>query len=156
MGATVARKSKGASTGRTGKIIEIDADLVRVHWTRKANGVQMSTRSWIHGEELLVVTSIHKAQQAIADKMNYMITEVGKGALTSIEEGELIEQLENASQHRSVWGTAIRMHFEKPIEERDDWELINGMASQCMDDLFTMICVVGQKAVILLLRTVNL
>lgn len=98
---------------------------------------------------------MNKAQQSVADKMKYIIEQVGQGKLSSLEEGELIERLENASQHKSIWGVAIRNHFEKPIEDRDDWQLINGLASQCMDDLFTMICVVGQEAIILLLRTVN-
>lgn len=155
MGSTVARKSKGASTGRTGKVIEINGDHVRVHWTKKANGQPMSSRSWINGGELIEVAPISKAQQSVADKMNYIIGKMSEGPLTSLDEGELIERLENARDHKSIWGVAIRNHFEKPIEDRDDWQLINGMASQCMDDLFGMVCIVGQEAVILLLRTVN-
>lgn len=55
MGATVARRSKGASTGRTGQIIEINENMVRVHWTKKAKGEPMSERSWIQASELIVV-----------------------------------------------------------------------------------------------------
>ena len=155
IGATVARRSKGASTGRTGQVIEIDGDYIRVHWTKKANGGQMSARNWINRGELMVVATLTKAQQSIADKMTYIINRVGEGPLSSLDEGELIGRLEAAKDHKSIWGVAIRQHFDKPAEDRDDWHLINGMASQCMDDLFGMVCIIGQEAVILLLRTVN-
>lgn len=55
IGATVARRSKGASTGRTGQIIELNEDQVRVHWTKKSKGEPMSQRSWINSGELMVV-----------------------------------------------------------------------------------------------------
>lgn len=55
VGDTVARKSKGASTGRTGQVIELDGYQVRVHWTKKSNGEPMSHRSWINANELMVI-----------------------------------------------------------------------------------------------------
>lgn len=56
IGATVARKSKGASTGRTGQVIELHEGQARVHWTKKSNGEPMSQRNWINEGELMVVS----------------------------------------------------------------------------------------------------
>lgn len=55
LGDTVARSSKGASTGRTGQVIELDGNRARVHWTKKSNGQPMSERNWINVGELMVV-----------------------------------------------------------------------------------------------------
>lgn len=98
---------------------------------------------------------MNKAQQAIHEKMTYMMERVSQGPLSSFEEGQLLEILQNIQRGNSLWAVAVINHFKQPADQRDDWELINGLASQCRDDLFTMICVLGQAAVIYLLRTLN-
>jgi hypothetical protein len=98
---------------------------------------------------------MNKAQQIIAEKMNYMIAQVGDGPLSSWEEGDLLDILQKMQHGKSIWAQAIRGHFQQDPEKRNDWELINGLANQCRDDLLTMVCVVGQAALIYLLRTLN-
>lgn len=156
IGATVAFKSKGASTGRTGQVIELNDERARIHWTKKSNGQPMSQRNWIHTWELMVISGgLNRAQQSVANKMDYIIEQIGNGPLTSLEEGELLEILQNLKRGDSILGHSIQKHFDLPADQRDDWEMINGLASQCYDDLFTMVCVVGQAGVILLLRTLK-
>ena len=95
---------------------------------------------------------MNRAQLAVQKKMQYIITGIEEGPLTSIEEGELIELLEFAKKHNSIWGKAIRNNLDD-LDARAD--LIKGLAGQCIDDIFTMTCVVGQKAVLFLLRTIQ-
>jgi hypothetical protein len=58
IGATVARKSKGATNGRTGQVIELQGNRARIHWTKKGNGGSMSTRSWVLISEIMVVKPV--------------------------------------------------------------------------------------------------
>lgn len=92
-----------------------------------------------------------KATDSIQQKMTYMISRVEEGPLSSFEEAELLELLERAQNHPSIWGSAIR----KDLHTEQRHELLAGLASQCADDLFTMVCILGQKAVIYLLRSLE-
>lgn len=96
---------------------------------------------------------MNTAQQAVQKKMQYVIDQVAKGPLSCIEEGELIESLSKIKAEGSLWGRSIALHFENP--EADHNALIKDLASQCMDDIFTMSCVVGLKTAIMILRTVS-
>lgn len=93
------------------------------------------------------------AQISVQQKMQYVINLIGQGPLSSIEEGELLENLQGRNNSSSLWGIAIKNHFEK--EQQDHKEFIAGLASQCQDDIFTMACVVGLGNAILLLRTIQ-
>jgi hypothetical protein len=152
IGATVARRSKGASTGRTGQIIELNDDQARVHWTKKSDGTPMSTRSWINASELMVVGSANKAIASIQEKMRYMVSRVQEGPLVQEEYDEMIGILSRV-KGTDMWSIGIRKYLEGPRDH--DAEFIAGLASQCMDDIFTMTCIVGQKCLIYLLRTVS-
>jgi hypothetical protein len=153
IGATVARKSKGASTGRTGQVIELNDGHARVHWTKKANGQPMSQRNWINEGELMVVSGgDSKATASIRKKMEYIIDRVKDGQLGEAEMTELMNILAKVNG-TSMWAIGIRGYMDGP--RGHDQEFIRGLADQCMDDIFTMTCIVGQAAVIYLLRTVN-
>lgn len=93
---------------------------------------------------------MNEVQHAVASKMQYIIDEIGNGPLSSIEEQDLIETLKMRSDNESIWGVAIKTHFDKG--NTDHSALIQGLASQCKDDIFTMICIVGLKGSIYLLR----
>lgn len=97
-----------------------------------------------------------KAREAVRLKMVGILDQIGQGPLNSLERVELLGLLRMAG-HRSdsLWADAIRLHFIKPPAQRNDSQLIEALASQCLDDLFTMVCIVGQKAAIYLLRTVK-
>lgn len=95
-----------------------------------------------------------KAIDAIRKKMEYVIDRVGAGSLNMRELKALTEHLASI-KHDSIWGLAIQQHFAKPELERNDLALIEHLADQAMDDIFTMTCILGLQAVILILRTVN-
>lgn len=98
-----------------------------------------------------------KAVYSVQKKMNYIIGRVQFGPLTSYEEGELFELLEKFGNDNSIWNIAVKNHFKAKNagSEVDTWDLIEGLARQCMDDLFTMVCCFNQDTVIYLLRTVK-
>lgn len=152
IGATVARRSKGASTGRTGQVIELNDGYARVHWTKKAKGEPMNVRSWINASDLMVVTGPNKATESVRKKMAYIISRVEEGPLVQEERDELLKILANVTGD-NIWAIGIRSYMEGVRE--NDAQFIAGLADQCMDDIFTMTCIVGQKAVIYLLRTVQ-
>lgn len=96
---------------------------------------------------------MNEAQQSVQSKMQYVIDAIGKGPLSCMEEGELIESLAKIKPEGSLWGRSISLHFENP--EADHTALIKDLHSQCKDDIFTMACVVGLKTAILILRSSN-
>lgn len=95
-----------------------------------------------------------KAITAIQQKFDYVISHVQEGPLSKDEHEDLIRILNTKRYHESMWGKAIDSVLNTD-EGADNSELIQGLASQCMDDIFTMVCIVGQKAVIYLLRTIE-
>jgi len=151
IGDTIARSSKG---GRTGQVIELDADRARIHWTKKANGEKMSQRNWINVREIMVVKPVdeNRAVASIRKKMSYIISRVEEGPLVAEEREEMLAIL-GRIKGTDMWSIGIRKYMEGDRDHDD--EFIEGLASQCMDDIFTMTCVVGQKAVIYLLRTIK-
>lgn len=151
IGATVALRSKGASTGRTGQVIELNDGRARVHWTKKSNGQALDIRNWINAGELIIVGE-GKAITSVRKKMAYIINRVEQGPLVQEERDELFAIL-GKIKGDNLWATGIRSYMEG-ARDHDD-QFIAGLAEQCMDDIFTMVCIVGQKAVIYLLRTVN-
>lgn len=100
----------------------------------------------------LLNDDLNAGQLSVLKKMQYVIDLIGKGPLSSVEEGELIQGLESRKDHSSLWGIAIKSHFESGMDHK---EFIEGLASQCSDDIFTMSCVVGLGNAILLLRTIQ-
>jgi hypothetical protein len=87
---------------------------------------------------------------ALEKKFQYVLSRVEEGPLSAFDEEELIDVLGHAKKHNSIWGEAIRNNL-KPIFS-DNAELIKGLAQQCRDDIFTMVCVLGQKGAILVMR----
>jgi hypothetical protein len=84
IGDTVARSSKGASTGRTGQVIELLEGYARVHWTRKAKGEPMSQRNWIKEGDLVVV----KRAEPVSDRpltWEILLVAVGQGKMPMVE-----------------------------------------------------------------------
>lgn len=79
--------------------------------------------------------------------MTTLISEVGS-PLTFREEGTLIDILKKVPQD-TIWGIGIARSF---ADGKDTRELIKVLASQCMDDPFTMACVVGMTGLKYLLR----
>jgi len=108
-------------------------------------------------ENLLKNLGRNKAVLSVEIKMKYIISRVEAGPLTSYEEGELFELLERFSNNDSIYNIAVKNHFlaKNAGSDVDTWDLIAGLASQCMDDLFTMVCCFNQDTVIYLLRTVK-
>lgn len=150
IGSTVARKSKG-SKGRTGQVIEIQANHARVHWTRKADGNLMNQKSWVFVDDLTELSK-NKAIASVFKKMSYIIEEIERGPLAAEEYQALLNILGRVKSD-NVWAVGIHLYMQGPREH--DHEFIAGLAEQCMDDIFTMTCIVGQEAVMLLLRTVK-
>jgi len=95
---------------------------------------------------------MNKAQQSVANKMAYIINRIAEGPLVKEEHDEMVAILGRVKGD-DLWSIGIRSYFA--TGQTDHTEFIAGLASQCMDDIFTMTCIVGQKAVIYLLRTVN-
>lgn len=95
--------------------------------------------------------------ETIQKKFDYVLSRVQEGPLFEEEKKELEFLLWMARNNESIWGVAISNHFQlaNTDQEQDISSLIEQLASQCVDDIFTMTCVVGQNAVILLLRTLN-
>lgn len=89
-----------------------------------------------------------KAQVAIEQLMTSLIEKVGK-PMTLHDIETLIEMLRKV-EHDSLWGTAISNVFENGGDVN---LLIKQLASQSVDDPFTMSCIVGMKATIMLLRS---
>lgn len=150
IGSTVIRKSKTATTGRTGQVIDIQADHLRVHWTRTAKGNPMNQKTWNFASDLHEIAS-NKAVASVHKKMTYIIEQVERGPLAEAERTELMGILERVKGD-SLWAIGIRSYMGGPRENED--QFIRGLADQCMDDIFTMTCIVGQAAVIYLLRTI--
>jgi hypothetical protein len=150
IGSTVCKKSKDATTGRTGQVIEVQADHVRVHWTRKANGGRMSAKDWSFASDLTDLTR-NKAVSSIQKKMLYLIQQVEQGPLVAEERQNLFDILGQVKGD-SLWAIGIRSYLQGARDH--DETFLAGLADQCMDDIFTMTCIVGQKAVVYLLRTV--
>jgi hypothetical protein len=150
VGSTVCRPNKGATNGRTGQVIEVLADHVRVHWTRKANGGPMSSKSWSFASDLKDLTA-NKAVASIQKKMLYLIQQVEQGPLVAEERQNLFDILAQVKGD-NLWAIGIRSYMQGPRDHDD--QFLAGLAEQCMDDIFTMTCIVGQKAVVYLLRTV--
>lgn len=111
----------------------------------------MTMRSWINASELIVVGE-NKAIESVRKKMAYIISRVEEGPLVQEEREELFTILANVKGD-NLWAIGIRSYMEG-VRDHDD-QFIAGLADQCMDDLFTMVCIVGQKAAIFLLRSVN-
>jgi hypothetical protein len=151
IGSTVCRSSKSASSGRTGQVIQIEADHIRVHWTRKANGSPMTQKSWAFARDLTEIAK-SRAVASIHKKMTYIIEQVEQGPLCQEELLDLFNVLGNVKGD-GLWAIGIRSYLAGPRDH--DQAFLDGLAEQCMDDIFTMTCIVGQKAVILLLRTVK-
>ena len=95
---------------------------------------------------------MNKAIASIESKMRYIISRVEEGPLVDEEREEMMGILSRV-KGTDLWSIGIRQYFENGGGH--DEEFIDGLASQCMDDIFTMTCIVGQKAVIYLLRTVK-
>lgn len=111
----------------------------------------MSQRCWVFANELAeVVTS--RAVASVHKKMTYIMEQVQRGPLVEAEKTELIGILERVKGD-SLWAIGIRSYMDGPRGHDD--QFIRGLADQCMDDIFTMTCIVGQAAAIYLLRTVN-
>lgn len=91
-----------------------------------------------------------KAQTALHKKMGQILEEIGKPIT---KDGmATLENLLKANKHDSLWGLAIRRVFN---DDGDKAKLITMLADQAMDDPFTMQCIVGMDATILLLRTIK-
>lgn len=60
----------------------------------------------------------------------------------------LVNLLRN-NRHDSIWGDAIRKVFR---DNGDVDALIQGLAEQGMDDIFTMVCILGKDLTRLILR----
>lgn len=107
--------------------------------------------------EILKNLGRNKAVHSIEKKMNYIIGRVQFGPLTSMEEAELLELLEGRASDKNIWTMGIKTFFDKKNagDEVDQEAFFDGMASQCMDDIMTMTCILGMNTVIFLLRTVN-
>lgn len=99
----------------------------------------------------------NNAIASVEKKFNYFKSRIEFGPLTSYEEGELLELLEKFGNDDTIYNIACKSHFlAKSLgQEVNDWELIEGLASQCVDDVFTMVCAFSQQTVIYLLRTVK-
>lgn len=93
-----------------------------------------------------------KAIASIQRKMSYVISRVQEGPLVDEERDELMAIL-GRLKGDDLWSIGIRNYLAGPRDH--DGEFITGLADQCMDDIFTMTCIMGQKAVIYLLRTVQ-
>lgn len=157
IGASVALKSKGASTGRTGKIIEINGSIVRVHWTRKSSGGDLSVKSWVIGRDLMVIDAngghvmpskqMTPAQAAIQRRADYLKDKVNE-PFTGADWPALIAGLQEVPP-TTLWGTVITWALR---EGHDLSQLVEELASQAADDPFTMMSIVGTDTTILLLR----
>lgn len=90
---------------------------------------------------------MNKGQAALQKKMDAMIEEVGK-PLTYPQYKILLDALRKVSPD-SLWGFAIHKAMEG---DRDVTKLVEGLASQAVDDPMTMVAIVGQNATIYLLR----
>lgn len=84
--------------------------------------------------------------------MRYIISRIEEGPLAKAEYDEMIAIL-GRIKGDDMWSIGIRNYFKG--EHTDHTDFLQGLASQCMDDIFTMTCIVGQKAVLYLLRTVQ-
>lgn len=91
-----------------------------------------------------------QAQKAVGLTMLAMITEIGE-PLTEHDWTNLRNILQDCKSD-SFWGLAIRKVFD---DGGDVEALINGLADQAMDDVFTMSCIVGKEGTRLLLRTIQ-
>lgn len=151
IGSTVIRSSKTAKNGRTGQVIEVQADHIRVHWTRTAKGNPMSQKSWSFASDLTEIGK-NRAVASVHKKMTYIMEQVERGPLVEAERTELMGILERV-KGESMWAIGIRGYLDGP--RGHDEEFIRGLADQCVDDIFTMTCIVGQAAVIYLLRTIQ-
>jgi len=151
VGSQVCRKSKGATNGRIGQVIEVQADHVRVHWIRKGNGSPMNQKSWVFANDLQEIAK-NRAVASIHKKISYIIEQVEQGPLTPEELESLFKILRNVKGD-NLWAIGIRSYMAGPRDH--DMKFLEGLADQCMDDIFTMTCIVGQDGVICLLRTVK-
>jgi hypothetical protein len=96
---------------------------------------------------------MNATQQAVNKKFSSILAQLNR-PLTYLEEGLLIEQLKTLKDSQTIWGLAISRHFEKG--DGDHRALIDQLADQCKDDIFTMASIVGETNAVLLLRsTIN-
>lgn len=95
---------------------------------------------------------MNRAQLAVQKKFDYIHERIEEGPLAEQEYQEMIGILSRIKGD-DLWSIGIRNYFQNP--QPNHTEFVAGLASQCMDDIFTMTCIVGQKAVLYLLRTVQ-
>ena len=91
-----------------------------------------------------------KVSDAIKSKMYYLINRVNE-PMTFNEAKKLVANLHEVKGD-SIWALTIQRVLD---QGGDIEELIQGLRSQCIDDLFTMLSVLGQTTVILLLKSAN-
>jgi hypothetical protein len=97
---------------------------------------------------------MNKAQEALNRKMALLIEQVGT-PLTPAERETMLINLSKV-QSDSLWGVAIRQVFDAPdsdLNRKLVQSLVEQLASQAIDDPFTMSCVVGHKTMVLLLKS---
>lgn len=89
------------------------------------------------------------AQKAVFKKMQYILKEISVGPLSEAECEYMIARLKDC-KHESLYGIAVRKHFEK--EQTDHSEFLQSVASQCVDNFILLSAIVDLDVVILLLR----
>lgn len=95
----------------------------------------------------LNINVMKTAHDAIIQKLLYLMEQVDR-PLTCKDEGALQETLEEIKPD-TLWGKSIQM----AVQGGDVGRLVEGLGSQCIDDLLVMNCVLGTPGLIYVLRS---